>query len=280
MTTIAAIQMASTNDVKANLDMASQLIEKAAEQGAKLAVLPENFATLGLTSHMSLQLAETFRRGPIQQHMSNVAKKNKIYIVGGTIPLITDDKKKYYSSSLVWDPQGDIIGRYDKIHLFDVMIEGKEEYRESDYVLPGEKIIIVDTPIGKIGLAICYDLRFPELFRAFMLKGAQIIVLPSAFTVPTGMAHWEILLRARAIENLCYVVAPGEIGLRADGRPTYGNSMIIGPWGEILTRATLPNEAIMAEVDLTKIKQMRQQFPALNHYQSFVMQNLSIEENT
>lgn len=280
MTTIAAIQMASTNDVKANLDLSSQLIEKAAAQGAKLAVLPENFATLGLTSQKSLQLAEKFQTGPIQQHISGIAKKNKIYIVGGTIPLLAADKKKYYSSSLVWDPHGDIISRYDKIHLFDVMIEGKEEYRESDYVLPGEKIVIVDTPIGKIGLAICYDLRFPELFRAFMLKGAQIIVLPSAFTVPTGMAHWEILLRARAIENLCYVVAPGEIGLRADGRPTYGNSMIIGPWGEILTRATLPNEAIIAEVDLTKIEQMRQQFPALNHYQSFVMQNLSIEENT
>jgi nitrilase len=180
----------------------------------------------------------------------------------------------------MWDPNGDIIARYDKIHLFDVTIEGKEEYRESDYVLAGEKIVIVNTPFAKIGLSICYDLRFPELFRAFMLKGAQIVVLPSAFTVPTGKAHWEILLRARAIENLCYIVAPGEIGLRADGRPTYGHSMIIGPWGEILASASSPNEAIMAEINLTKMQELRQQFPALNHYQNFVMKNLSIEENT
>ncbi len=278
MAVIAAVQMASTQDVQKNVEMACQLIEQAANQGAKCVVLPEEFSTLGLTATQKRQFMEPFEKGPIQQQLKAVAKKSKVWLIGGTL-LIKGEDEKPTSSTLVWNSEGECIARYDKIHLFDVTVEGKEEYRESDNIKPGKNIVVLSTPFGKIGFAICYDLRFPELFRALMLKGAQIIVLPSAFTIQTGKAHWETLIRARAIENLCYMIAPGEVGQRHDGRGTYGHSMIIGPWGEILALAENDPGVISVDIDLEKMIELRKQFPTIKHYQSFVMQDLVNEVN-
>ncbi len=273
MAIVAAVQMASTRDVQHNVEMASQFIEQAANKGAKCVVFPEEFSTLGLTAVQKRQVMESFEKGPIQQQLKAAAKKNKIWVIGGTL-LIKDHDEKPTSSTLVWNSEGECVARYDKIHLFDVTVEAKEEYRESDNIKPGNKIVVLPTPFGKIGFAICYDLRFPELFRALMLKGAQVIVLPSAFTIQTGKAHWETLIRARAIENLCYMVAPGEIGLRHDGRGTYGHSMIVGPWGDILAFNDNESGVITADIDLEKMKELRKQFPTIKHYQPFVMQDL------
>lgn len=273
MAIVAAIQMASTQDVQTNITIACQLIEQAAKKGAHLAALPENFVTIGLTPAQSVAVAEPFQEGFIQQQLAHCAKKNKIWIIGGTIPLKADGHK-LFSSCLVWDENGELAARYDKIHMFDVTVGSGDEYRESDTVKAGKQIGVVQTPIGKIGLAVCYDLRFPELFRNFMLKGVDAIVLPSAFTIETGKAHWETLLKARAIENLCYVIAPAEGGLRANGIGTYGHSMIIGPWGEVLASLEKGSGVILAKIDLEKMHQLRQRFPALTHYRSFVMQEL------
>lgn len=276
MTKVAAIQMASTSDLKKNVQLACDLIANAAKQGAKLAVLPETFATLGLTALQTFEVAESFQIGYIQQELQTAAKLNKIWLIGGTIPLKAS-QNKIFSSCLVWDETGECVGRYDKIHLFDVTVEEDQPYCESATVEPGNEIIVQPTPFGKIGIAICYDLRFPELFRVFMLKGADIIVLPSAFTSQTGKAHWEILLKARAIENLCYVIASGEVGFRANGLSTYGHSMVIGPWGETLASLKEGSGVVMAEIDLPKMIQLRQQFPAISHYRPLVMKALMQE---
>ena len=276
MTTIAAIQMESTPDVQDNVEMACQLIKQAAYQGASLAALPENFATLGLSREQSFAMAEPFNDGKIQKQLASCAKENKIWLLGGTLPLLGATGNKFFSSCLMWNDNGELVARYNKIHMFDVMVGKEDVYRESDNVQPGNEIVLVDTPFGKIGLAVCYDLRFPELFRAFMLKGVDIIVLPSAFTIPTGKAHWEVLLRSRAIENLCYVVAPAEVGRRHDGRGTYGHSMIVGPWGDILAKVDEGNAVVMAEVDLVNMQRIRQEFPSLSHSQPFVMKELTL----
>lgn len=275
---VAAIQVASGKDFQINLDASCQMIEQAAKQGAGLIVLPENFLTLGLTFQEQRKKVESFGHGPIQEKMQNIAKKLNIWLVAGTIP-IKDEDEKPYSSSLVFNPKGECVGRYNKIHMFDVMVANKDEYKESDAIKPGEDVVVVDTPFGKLGLAVCYDLRFPELFRALMLKGAEILLLPSAFTVQTGKAHWEVLMRARAIENLCYVIAPGECGHRSDDRPTYGHSMIVSPWGEILASAKSEPAVVVAEIDLKKLIQVRQQFPALKHLRKSVIQELANEVN-
>ncbi len=274
---IAAIQVASENNVQKNVQMACALIESAAKKGAKLAVLPEEFATLGLTTKEKRLIMEPFKEGPLQKTLADCAKQHQIWLVGGTLP-IKENGEKPCSSTLVWNAAGECVARYNKIHLFDVNV-GKDEYRESDNVQAGETITVVETPFGKLGLAICYDLRFPELFRALMLKGAEIFVLPSAFTVPTGQAHWEILLRARAIENLCYMVAPGECGKRADNRPTFGHSMIVNPWGEVLAKASNFADVIIADIDLQKQKEIRMQFPAHQHISRRVLSALADEEN-
>ncbi|MBS0290600.1 MAG: carbon-nitrogen hydrolase family protein [Proteobacteria bacterium] len=276
MTKVAAVQMASTNDVQNNIDMACKAIALAASGGAKLVVLPEEFATLGLTGAQKQALSEEFGNGPLQQRLQLAAQQNKIWIVAGTL-WIKNQSHKPNACTLVYNDEGQCIARYDKIHLFDVNVQDKEEYRESDNIAPGEHIVVVQTPFGKIGLAICYDIRFPELFRAMMFKGAQIVVLPSAFTIPTGKAHWEILLRARAIENLCYIIAPGECGLRSDGRGTFGHSMIISPWGEILSSLQAAPGLVSANIDLDKMQTLRNNFPALNHIQSFVIKEFAKE---
>ncbi|MFI4937678.1 MAG: carbon-nitrogen hydrolase family protein [Candidatus Berkiellales bacterium] len=289
MTKIAAIQMASATNVDENLKMTAHWVSEAAKQGAECAVLPEEFMTLGLTIAEKRAIAEPFGKGFIQQQLAKIAQDNAIWLIAGTLPIRDQhqeidqdqdqdqdqDKSRVFSSCLTWDPKGQLRARYDKIHLFDVAVGKGEEYHESELILPGDHIEVLPTPFGKIGMAICYDLRFPELFRALMLKGAEVMVLPSAFTVTTGQVHWETLLKARAIENLCYIVAPGQVGLRANGKKTYGHSMIINPWGEILGRLESEPGILVAEIDLAKLAEIRQRFPALQHTRSFVMASLS-----
>ncbi len=275
MAYIAAIQMASTSDSQQNLANACDYIKEAAEKGAQMVALPEEFISLGLTPEQKREIAEPYLTGPIQQVLSATAKRHNIWVVGGTLPLRSEDPNKYYSSCLTWDNAGNCIARYDKIHLFDVTVASGESYLESERVKAGSHATVFDTPFGKVGVAICYDLRFPELFRLLMLQGAQIIILPSAFTMNTGKVHWEILLKARAIENLCYMVAPDQIGIRLSGHGTYGHSMIVGPWGEILVNMENNEGLICAELPLEALHQLRTTFPAHTHLQPHLMKNLA-----
>ena len=271
MTKIAAIQMASGTNVSANLNEVSRQILSAAQAGAKLIVLPENFAIMGIHDSDHVQIAEEDGAGPIQKFLSEQAKKNKVWLVAGTVPLKlnsdnTNYEKKVYAACLVYNEKGERVSRYDKIHLFDVHLEiTSETYNESETIEAGNKAVIVETPFGKIGLAICFDLRFPELFRQLVLLGADIIVLPSAFTAITGKAHWEVLLRARAIENLCYVVASAQGGYHVSGRETYGDSMIVDPWGTVLDRLPHGSGYVIADVDIENINNIRKNFPVLQN---------------
>jgi len=263
---VAAIQMASGPNVKANLEEAEKLIKTAVQQDAELIVLPENFAIMGLTEMDKVAIAETAGEGPIQQFLSQQASKHGVWIVGGTIPVEASVTGKVYSASLLYNDSGDMIARYDKIHLFDVLLEdSNESYTESETIESGDDVVVVDTPFGKLGMAVCYDLRFPELFRAMADVGMEICVLPSAFTNLTGRAHWESLLRARAIENLCYMVAPDQGGYHKNGRETYGDSMIIDPWGIVLNRLPHGTGVVVSDIDLEKLRKTRQNFPALQH---------------
>ena len=271
MTKIAAIQMASGTNVSANLNEISNQISSAVKAGAKLIVLPENFAIMGLQDTDQVKVAEDEGTGPIQKFLSEQAKKNKVWIIAGTIPLkLNSDNANYenkvYSACLVYDEKGERVSRYNKIHLFDVHLEiSSETYNESETIEAGNKAVIVETPFGKIGLAICFDLRFPELFRQLVLLGAEIIVLPSAFTAITGKAHWEVLLRARAIENLCYVVAAAQGGYHVNGRQTHGDSMIVDPWGTVLDRLPQGSGYVIADIDIENINNIRKNFPVLQN---------------
>lgn len=266
MSVVAAIQMASGPNVKANLEEAERLIKTAVQQDAKLVVLPENFAIMGLSEMDKVAIAEAPGEGPIQQFLSQQARKHEIWIVGGTIPIESNVTGKVFSASLLYNDNGDMVARYDKIHLFDVVLEAsKESYTESETIEPGDDVVVVDTPFGKLGMAICYDLRFPELFRAMADVGMEICVLPSAFTSLTGKAHWESLLRARAIENLCYMIAPDQGGYHINGRETHGDSMIIDPWGVVLNRLPHGTGVVVSDIDLEKLRKTRKNFPALQH---------------
>jgi deaminated glutathione amidase len=267
MNAIAAIQMTSGPDVAANLEQARPLLEDAAGRGAQLAVLPENFSFLGLRDTDKRELAEAEGSGPVQDFLSAIASKLKLWIVAGTTPMkAAGGDGRVAAASLVYDAAGTRVARYDKIHLFDVDIPGKaEKYRESANVAPGSRTVVVDTPVGKVGLSVCYDIRFPELFRRLSAAGAQILTVPSAFTAPTGRAHWETLMCARAIENLCYVIAPAQSGFHPNGRETYGDSMIVDYWGRIVQRLPRGRGCIVAQLDLQRQAQTRQNFPALQH---------------
>jgi len=263
---VAAVQMASGPNVKANLEEAEKLIKTAVQQDAELVVLPENFAIMGLSEMDKVAIAETVGEGPIQKFLSQQASKHGVWIVGGTIPLESAVTGKVYSASLLYNDSGDVVARYDKIHLFDVVLEdSNESYNESETIESGDDIVVVDTPFGKLGMAVCYDLRFPELFRAMADVGMEVCVLPSAFTSLTGRAHWESLLRARAIENLCYMVAPDQGGYHKSGRETYGDSMIIDPWGVVLNRLPHGTGVVVSDIDLEKLRKTRKNFPALQH---------------
>jgi len=266
MSAIAAIQMTSGPDVAENLEQARPLLEEAAARGAQLAVLPENFSFLGLRDTDKREVAETEGSGPVQDFLAATASRLKMWIVGGTTPIRADGDGRVAAASLVYDSAGNRVARYDKIHLFDVDIPGKvEKYRESANVAPGSRVVVVATPVGKVGLSVCYDIRFPELFRRLSAAGAQVLTVPSAFTAPTGRAHWETLMCARAIENLCYVVAPAQSGFHPNGRETYGDSLIVDFWGRVVQRLPRGRGCIVAPVDLPRQADTRQNFPALQH---------------
>jgi nitrilase len=266
MTKCAAIQMASSPSVSANLITAEKLIAEATAAGAKLVALPENFALMGTHELDKVKVKELDGNGPIQDFLATVAQKYAVWIVGGTLPIAGHADHKVRASCLVYNDSGERVGRYDKIHLFDVSVPGTEEvYRESDSIEAGTQPLVLDTPFGRLGLAVCYDLRFPEFFRNMSRLGVDIVVIPSAFTAETGAAHWEVLLRARAIENLCYVIAPNQGGLHINGRKTFGHSMIIDPWGMVLDCYKTGSGFVCADVDADRLHKVRGAFPVLNH---------------
>jgi nitrilase len=259
---IAAVQMASGPNVKANLEEATRLIELAASTGARVVALPEYFAIMGMKETDKLAIAEQEGAGPIQQWMSEIAAKHRIWLIGGSIPLKASVADKVRNSCLVYNKQGDQVARYDKIHLFN-MAMGKENFSEERTIEAGNQVVVVNSPYGRIGLSICYDLRFPELYRA--MGDVDIIVVPSAFTATTGRAHWEPLMRARAIENLAYVLAPAQGGYHVNGRETHGDSMIVDPWGVILDRLPRGSGVVVASVQPHYQTTIRQNLPALSH---------------
>jgi predicted amidohydrolase len=262
---VAAIQMASGSNVTANLNEAARLINEAAQMGAKLIVLPENFALMASHPNDYFEICETQASGLIQDFLSQQAAKLGIWLVGGTIPIKTPESKKYRAACLLFDNTGECVNRYDKMHLFDVSVTENEHYCESQTIEAGNQVVVVDTPYGRLGMAVCYDLRFPELFRQMQTKGVEIISVVSAFTAITGKAHWEILVRSRAIENLSYVIAPNQGGYHVNGRETYGNSMIVDPWGVILSSLNQGAGVICTEIDIKKQSNLRHSFPVLQH---------------
>jgi len=259
---VAAIQMASGPNVAGNLSEAKRLIARAAEQGARLVVLPEFFAIMGMKEQDKVAVREIAGTGPIQKFLSDTARQHKIWLVGGSIPLAASVPDKVLNSCLVFNDEGQQVARYDKIHLFNLSM-GNESYDEAQTIEAGNQVVVVDTPFGRIGLAICYDLRFPELFRA--MKEVDLIVLPAAFTETTGKMHWEILVRARAIENLAYVIASAQGGYHVNGRETHGNSMIVDPWGRVLDRLPRGSGVVIAEINRTYQASLRNSLPALSH---------------
>jgi predicted amidohydrolase len=266
MNKIAAIQMTSAADVKENLAQAAELIAKATTAGAKLIVLPENIALMGKSDADKLKISENFGSGYIQDFFALQAQQNKVWIVAGTIPLKTENQNKIRAACLVFNSEGACVARYDKIHLFDAQVQRNLEiYEESRTVEAGSKVVVIDSPVGRVGLAICYDIRFPELFRMLSQQGAEIIVIPAAFTIKTGKAHWELLMRARAVENICYTVGAAQTGTHENGRKTFGHSMIVNPWGEVMDCLPEKTGMVIAEVDLKKLHEIREDFPLLSH---------------
>ena len=260
---IAGIQMASGPHVSANLSEAERLIEIAAGQGAKLVVLPEYFAIMGAKDTDKVAVREKEGQGPIQQFLSKMAKKHQIWLIGGSVPLEASVPEKVRNACLVYDASGKLVARYDKIHLFGLDL-GNEHYHEESTIEAGDKVVVVEnTPFGRIGLSICYDLRFPELYRA--MGEVDLIIIPAAFTETTGKAHWETLVRARAIENLCYVLAPAQGGYHLSGRETHGNSMIVDPWGVVLDRLPRGSGVVIAGINPEYQASRRSSLPALKH---------------
>ncbi len=262
---VATIQMASGSNVTANLHEAARLISEAVDMDAKLIILPENFALMAMHPTDTVNIREKPGSGPIQYFLSQQAARSNIWLVGGTLPIATNNPLKFRAACLMFDNTGECVGRYDKIHLFDVTTTPDEHYCESKTIESGDQVVVVDTPYGRLGLAVCYDLRFPELFRCMLNKGVEVFAIPSAFTAVTGKAHWEVLVRARAIENLCYVIAANQGGYHVNGRETYGDSMIIDPWGVVLTRLNLGAGVICADIDLKKQANLRHRFPTHKH---------------
>lgn len=259
---VAAIQMASGPNVAGNLNEAKRLIARAAEQGAKLVVLPEFFAIMGMDEQEKVAVREQPGSGPIQSFLAETAKQHRIWLIGGSIPLAAKSPDKVLNSCLVYNELGEQVGRYDKIHLFNLEL-GNESYNEARTIEPGNQVVVIDSPFGRIGLAVCYDLRFPELFRA--MKGVDVIVLPSAFTATTGKVHWEPLVRARAIENLSYMIAAAQGGYHVNGRETHGHSMVVDPWGRVLDQLPRGSGVVLADINPSYQASLRASLPALSH---------------
>lgn len=263
---VAAIQMVSASSVEKNLETAGKWIERAASQGSRLVVLPEYFCLMGRKETDKLSVAEAEETGPIQSFLSGAALKHNIYLSAGSIPLVSPDKGRVFNTQLVYAPDGKQIARYDKIHLFSFS-RGEESYDESRAILAGDRVSRLITPEITLGLSICYDLRFPELYRA--MGQVDLILVPSAFTYTTGRAHWELLLRARAIENQCYVLAPAQGGHHENGRRTWGHSMLIDPWGDILEVLPEHEGIVSGTIEPNRIQEVRQSLPALSHRKLF-----------
>lgn len=259
---IAALQMISGPRVGDNLRCAGRLIDEAVDQGAQLLALPEYFPIIGAADADRVRAREDFGQGPVQDWLAETAQRHGIWIFAGSIPLTATVADKMRNSSLVYNPAGECVKRYDKIHLFGFR-KGDEAYDEAAFIEAGDQLVAVDTPFGRVALSICYDLRFPELYRA--LGTVDLIMMPAAFTDTTGRAHWEILLRARAIENQCYLLAVGQGGRHENGRQTHGNSMIVDPWGEILDRKMKGPGVVIADLDHARIAEIRESLPALAH---------------
>ncbi|TNF98869.1 MAG: carbon-nitrogen hydrolase family protein [Gammaproteobacteria bacterium] len=264
--TVAAIQMSSGSNLKANLHQAEKLLLQAIDTGAELIVLPENFAFMGDRETEKLKVAEQDGEGEIQDFLSQQAKKHGIWIVGGTIPIKSNETDKIRSACMLFSDKGQRVARYDKIHLFDVAIpESGDQYIESEITEAGDDLVCLQTPFGRLALSVCYDLRFPEFFRSQLDQGIDIIAVPSAFTAQTGKAHWEVLLRARAIENLSFVIAAAQGGFHMNGRETYGHSMIVDPWGNILNTLAKGSGVITAQINREQMENIRKAFPSLEH---------------
>ncbi|HEY4881919.1 MAG TPA: carbon-nitrogen hydrolase family protein [Steroidobacteraceae bacterium] len=263
---VAALQMTSAADVALNLAVAARLLSEARAAGARVAVLPENFSFMGVRDVDKRAIAEPDGDGPVQNFLSQQARELGLWIVGGTTPIAQQPGGRVAAACLVYGDDGRRAARYDKMHLFDVDIPGKaESYRESNNTAPGAHAVLVPTPAGLLGLSVCYDMRFPELYRQLSAAGAQWFSIPSAFTVPTGRAHWETLLRARAIENLGFVVAAAQWGRHASGRETYGDSLVVDYWGSVLARLEGGVGVVIAQLDLAAQAETRRNFPALTH---------------
>ncbi|RJX81556.1 carbon-nitrogen hydrolase family protein [Pseudomonas sp. LS-2] len=268
----AVIQMVSQSDVEGNLARARSLLEQAAASGAKLAVLPENFAAMGRRDIAAIGRAEALGEGPILPWLKLAARDLKLWIVAGTVPLPPESQPqgKVTACSLLVDDQGQQVARYDKLHLFDVDVaDARGRYRESDDYAHGSNVVVADTPVGKLGLTVCYDLRFPELYTALREAGAELITAPSAFTAVTGAAHWEILLRARAIETQCYVLAAAQGGVHPGPRETFGHAAIVDPWGRVLAEQAQGEAVLLAERDSEEQASIRARMPVSNHRRFF-----------
>ena len=261
---IAAVQMVSTPDVERNLDAAAQGVSEAAAAGARLVALPEYFCLMGSRDGDKLRIAEAPGDGPIQQRLSALARQHAVWLLGGTLPLATGTPGRIFNSTLAYGPDGALLARYDKMHLFN-FDNGRERYDEAAVLDPGSTPVAVQAGPLRVGLSVCYDLRFPELYRALMQPPCDVLSVPSAFTYTTGQAHWELLLRARAVENQCYVLAAAQGGLHENGRRTWGHSMIVDPWGEVLDQRAEGEGLVIAEVDPARLASVRTQLPALRH---------------
>jgi len=261
---IAALQTVATPSVERNLDTARRLIAEAAQEGAQLVALPEYFCFMGQRDSDKLALAETPGDGPIQQMLAEAAREHGVWVIGGTLPLRTGSPDRVFNACCVYSPEGQLAARYDKIHLFRYD-NGRESFDEGRVLQAGTTPVACDVGGLRLGLSICYDLRFPELYRQLMLPPCDLIAVPAAFTRTTGRAHWEVLLRARAIENQCYVIAPAQGGLHENGRRTFGHSLIVDPWGEVKALQEVGEGVVMAELDVERIATVRSQLPALTH---------------
>ena len=266
---VAAVQMVSGTSLAGNLAQARSLLAQAAEAGAELAVLPEYFGAMGLRDSDKLALCETIGDGEVQRFLAAAARELGLWVVGGTLPLACDSPERVHNSTLVFSPQGDCVARYDKIHLFR-FDNGRERFDEAQTILAGREparfaMTARDGTQWRVGLSVCYDLRFPELYRAHARAGADLLLVPSAFTYTTGRAHWEVLLRARAVENLAYVLAPAQGGTHENGRRTWGHSMLVDPWGTVLAQHAEGPAVVLGELDAAHLAQVRRQLPALEH---------------
>lgn len=262
---IGLIQMSSSSEVEANLTTAEKLIKASSDDGAEMVILPETFALMEKYNGQKLDFVEEHLEGPIQSWMQRVARENKVAVVGGTIAVKSDISDRPYARCYVFDDKGQLITHYDKIHMFDVAVKKDEVYSESDNTLAGDKANTFDYKGVKFGLSVCYDLRFPELYRQYQEAGVDIILAPSAFTLKTGEVHWQLLLQARAVENLCFVAASNQTGLHDNKRHTYGHSMFVGPWGDVLGELNDKEGYINQSLEIEQIEKIKQRFPVHTH---------------